>query len=62
MKDSPLAIDEADEHNNRGTFYDVQFISYAIFVDRQDLAKSQIEVTKKEWKIRLKPMEVSLTN
>jgi hypothetical protein len=55
MKDSPLGIDEADEHNNHGTYYDVQFISYALFIGRQDLAKSQLEITKKRIESQIKP-------
>jgi len=55
MIESPLGIDEADEHNNHGTYYDVQIISYALFTGQNDLAKKQIAVTKKRIESQLKP-------
>jgi hypothetical protein len=54
MIESPLGIDEADEHNNHGTYYDVQIISYALFTGQNDLAKKQVAVTKKRIESQLK--------
>lgn len=53
--ESPIGLDEADEHNNHGTYYDVQVINYAIFLDRNELARKQIEVTKKRIESQIKP-------
>ena len=55
MIESPLGIDEADEHNNHGTHYDTQILSYALFLGKLDLAKSQIDTTKKRMLSQLKP-------
>ncbi len=55
LTDSPLGKDEADEHNNHGTYYDVQVIAYALFTDKPELAKKQIEVTKTRIASQLKP-------
>lgn len=55
LKDSPLGKDEAGEHNNHGTFYDAQVIAYAIFTDKPDLARKQIEVTKGRMKTQIEP-------
>ena len=46
LTESPIGLDEADEHNNHGTYYDVQVIAAALFVGREDLAKKQTEVVK----------------
>eukprot|EP01035_Chromulina_nebulosa_P009000 gene9000-12163_t len=54
MIESPLGIDEADEHNNHGTYYDVQIMSYALFTGQNDLAKKQVAVTKKRIESQLK--------
>ncbi|MGV3589470.1 MAG: alginate lyase family protein [Adhaeribacter sp.] len=43
---SPLGIDEADEHNNHGTWYDVQVASFALFSGKPDLAKKILEEVK----------------
>ena len=55
MTDSPIGIDESDEHNNHGTMYDVQVVSYALFTGKNDLAKKQLEETKKRIVSQLKP-------
>jgi Alginate lyase len=47
LKENPLGKDEAKEHNNHGTFYDVQIVAYSLFTDNPESAKQQIEVTKK---------------
>ncbi len=63
---SPNGIDEADEHNNHGTHYDVQYIAYALFADKPELAKKEIEVAKQRIENQLKsdgsqPFELSRT-
>ena len=55
LTDSPLGKDEAKEHNNHGTFYDAQVVAYAIFTDKLDLAKKQIDVTKSRMKTQIEP-------
>ena len=55
LTDNPLGKDESKEHNNHGTFYDAQVVAYAIFTDKPDLAKKQIEVTKGRMKTQLEP-------
>jgi hypothetical protein len=55
LTDNPLGKDEAKEHNNHGTFYDAQVIAYAIFTDKPEFAKKQIEVTKSRIKSQLEP-------
>src|SRR5690606_13609904 len=42
MLESELGKDEADEHNNHGTYYDVQVAGYALFVGDTALAKQTI--------------------
>lgn len=55
MVESPIGKDEADEHNNHGTHYSVQAISYAIFTDRPEIALAEIEVFKNRLESQLKP-------
>ncbi|GAB4035132.1 alginate lyase family protein [Spirosoma gilvum] len=43
MLHSPIGKDEEDEHNNHGTYYDVQAIAFALFLDDKNLAKQIIE-------------------
>ena len=43
MRTSPIGKDEADEHNNHGTYYDLQAIAFALFLDDKPLAKQLIE-------------------
>lgn len=38
MITSPIGLDEADEHNNHGTYYDVQTVAMALFTDQKELA------------------------
>jgi hypothetical protein len=40
MMTSALARDEANSENNHGTFYDVQTACYALFVGKQDVART----------------------
>jgi hypothetical protein len=53
LKENQLGKDEENEHNNHGTFYDVQIVAYALFTDNIDMAKKQIEVTKKRIQTQL---------
>jgi hypothetical protein len=55
LTESPLGKDEADEHNNHGTYYDVQIMAYALFTDQPELAKKQIEVAKSRIQSQLQP-------
>ena len=55
MTTSEIGLDVADEHNNHGTYYDVQIINYAQFTGQLELAKKQIEVTKGRMASQLKP-------
>ena len=43
---SENGIDESNEHNNHGTWYDVQVASFALFVGRDSLARVVIEQSK----------------
>jgi hypothetical protein len=55
LTESPLGKDEADEHNNHGTYYDVQIMAYALFTDQPEFAKKQIEVAKSRIQSQMKP-------
>jgi hypothetical protein len=48
MRSSPVGLDEADELNNHGTWYDVQQVSIALFTGQQDLAKQILEEQTKK--------------
>ncbi|MGN7723033.1 alginate lyase family protein [Chitinophaga sp. 22620] len=39
MRTSPIGTDEADEHNNHGTWYDVQTVSISLFLGDTALAR-----------------------
>ncbi len=55
MTTSPIGLDEADEFNNHGTWYDVQVVSMALFTEQKDLAKKILEEqTKKRIESQLK--------
>lgn len=55
MTTSPIGLDEADEFNNHGTWYDVQVVSMALFTGQKDLAKKILEEqTKKRIESQLK--------
>ncbi|MBC7846025.1 MAG: alginate lyase family protein [Flavobacterium sp.] len=54
LTESPIGKDEADEHNNHGTHYSVQAISYAIFTDRPEIALAEIETFKNRLESQLK--------
>jgi hypothetical protein len=48
MLDSKNGKEEAAAKNNHGTYYDIQIVSYALFVGRQDLAKQTLEQAKQK--------------
>jgi hypothetical protein len=48
MRTSPIGLDEADEFNNHGTWYDVQTVSIALFTGQDDLAKQILEEQTKK--------------
>lgn len=51
---SELGKDEADEHNNHGTYYDVQLVALALACGRQEIAEKQLNVTKERMASQLK--------
>ena len=56
MLTSPIGKDEADEHNNHGTWYDVQAVSMALFTEQPELARKLLEnQTKARLESQLKP-------
>jgi len=66
ITESPIGKDEADEHNNHGTHYSVQVISYALFTNRPEIALSEIETFKNRLESQLKldgsqPFELART-
>ena len=66
LLESPIGQDEADEHNNHGTYYDVQVVNYAIYLGETELAKKQLEMTKKRIESQIKadgsqPFEMART-
>jgi hypothetical protein len=43
MTTSPIGLDEADEHNNHGTYYDVQTVAIALFLQQPERAANMLE-------------------
>jgi hypothetical protein len=48
MLDSKNGKEEAAAKNNHGTYYDIQVVSYALFVGRHDLARQTLEQAKQK--------------
>ena len=48
MRTSPIGMDEADELNNHGTWYDVQQVAIALFTGQQELARQMLEQQSKK--------------
>src|SRR2546423_934720 len=48
MLDSKNGREEAAAKNNHGTYYDLQVVSYSLFVGRKDLAKQVIEQAREK--------------
>ena len=48
MLDSKNGREEAAAKNNHGTYYDLQVVSYALFVGRRDLAKQVLEQAREK--------------
>lgn len=48
MRTSPIGLDEADELNNHGTWYDVQQVIIALFTAQPELAKQMLEEQTKK--------------
>jgi len=48
MLDSKNGREEAAARNNHGTYYDLQVVSYALFVDRKDLARQVLEQAREK--------------
>jgi hypothetical protein len=67
MRNSPIGKDEEDEKNNHGTWYDVQAVIMALFIQQPDLAKDMlVNVTEKRIDSQLKedgsqPLELART-
>ena len=56
MLTSPNGKQEARQHNNHGTYYDLQIVAYSIFAGQTELAKKQLqEVTLRRLDSQLAP-------
>ncbi len=52
---SPIGLDEADQKNNHGTYYDVQVVASALFCGRDEVTKKQLDTTKARLASQLEP-------
>lgn len=48
MQESKNGTDESAAKNNHGTYYDLQIVSYALFLDRTPLAREALERAKQK--------------
>src|SRR5713226_125374 len=48
MLESKNGRDEAAAKNNHGTYYDVQVVSFALFVDKEDLARQVLQAARQK--------------
>ena len=55
LMESSNGKDELAAHNNHGTHYSVQVIALALFTNRTDIAKNQIDTVKQRMAKQLKP-------
>jgi hypothetical protein len=56
MQTSPIGLDEADEHNNHGTYYDIQTVALSLFAGKTaDAARILESVTKDRIRKQIKP-------
>ncbi|WP_349318762.1 alginate lyase family protein [Chitinophaga sp. MM2321] len=56
MRTSPVGMDEADQRNNHGTWYDVQTVAIALFTGQKELAAKMLkEQTEQRIESQLKP-------
>ena len=56
MLEHPYGKDERHAHNNHGTWYDVQAVTYALFAGRKELAREILEhVPKRRIALHFKP-------
>jgi hypothetical protein len=55
LTESKYGIEESNAKNNHGTHYDAQTIAFALFVGNHDLARQQLEKTKKRIESQIEP-------
>ncbi len=55
MTTSPVGLDEADEKNNHGTYYNVQVLTYALYTGDRAMARKQIEIAKERIRSQVEP-------
>jgi len=55
MVESPIGKDEADSKNNHGTYYSVQVIAFALFAERPEIARNEVEIFKKRMESQIQP-------
>ncbi|MBR1576108.1 MAG: alginate lyase family protein [Bacteroidales bacterium] len=56
MLHSPIGQDEGKQHNNHGTYYDLQVVAYSIFIGQSGFARNHLrEVTRRRLDSQLAP-------